>query len=244
MTTAPSPPADTGPLRIALLEDDLVLRDRVLVPGLRRHGLDVTPLQTAAELRAALPAGRFELVVLDIGLPDSDGFTVTQWLQQAYPELGIVILSGRGEQPDRLRGLSGGADAYLVKPVEIEILAATLFSLARRLQRHEASTASAPSWQLQADDWCLRTPDGTSIALTGSEREVLVALWAHRDALVSREALLAALPVSAAAGEGGIDPHRLDALLHRLRRKVLARSGQALPLSSVRGAGYVLRPSS
>lgn len=241
MSTGPSPdPAGADrPLCVALLEDDDVLRDRVLVPGLRRHGLDVRPLRTAAALAALLPEAPVDIVVLDIGLPDSDGFTVTQSLQAAHPGLGIVILSGRGEPPDRLRGLSGGADAYLVKPVEIDILAATIFSLARRLSR--APQVVEDGWQLQPDGWCLFAPNGQSMALTGSERHVLQTLWAQRDQLVTREAMLGAAP-GRARDESGADPHRLDVLLHRLRRKVLDRTGLALPLDAVRGEGYVLRP--
>ncbi|WP_341777517.1 response regulator transcription factor [Luteimonas terrae] len=235
------PSSTTRPLSVALLEDDDMLRDRVLVPGLRRHGLEIHPLRTAAALRALLPQTPVDIVVLDIGLPDSDGFTVTQSLQAAHPGLGIVILTGRGESPDRLRGLSGGADAYLVKPVEIDILAATIFSLARRLTR--APQAVEDGWQLQPDGWCVFAPNGKSTALTGSERHVLQALWSQRDRLVTREALLDSVP-GRARDESGIDPHRLDVLLHRLRRKVLDRTGLALPIDAVRGEGYVLRPGS
>lgn len=233
-----------------------MLRDRVLVPGLRRHGFDVLPMRTIAELEQVLATRRLDLIVLDIGLPDGDGLTVTRDLQQRYPGMGIIILSGRGSSPDRVQGLSQGADAYLVKPVDIEMLAATLFSVARRLQR-APSLAEAPAsassqtaavalattvadWQLQDDGWCLFAPDGTALALTNSERRVLLCLWRTRGRLVQRDALLATL-----GGELGmeIDPHRLDVLLHRLRQKVLERTGTALPLTAVRGQGYLLMPT-
>nr|WP_255699233.1 response regulator transcription factor [Luteimonas sp. Y-2-2-4F] len=226
-------------MRVALLEDDDVLRERVLVPGLRRHGLDVRAVRTAAGLLAALPAERFDLVILDIGLPDGDGFSLTQTLQAEHPALGIVILSGRGAPPDRLRGLNGGADAYLVKPVEIDILAATVFSVIRRLHRGGGADAPRDAWHLQADGWCLFAPNGRSIALTGSERQVVGSLWGQRGRLVTREALVDAIP-GRPRDERGIDTHRLDVLLHRLRRKVLERTGLALPLDPVRGVGYVL----
>lgn len=234
-----------------------MLRDRVLVPGLRRHGFDVLPMRTIAELEQVLVTRRLDLIVLDIGLPDGDGLTVTRDLQQRYPGMGIIILSGRGSSPDRVQGLSQGADAYLVKPVDIEMLAATLFSVARRLQRAPsvpadtsatsssqaaaaALAATVADWQLQDDGWCLFAPDGTALALTNSERRVLLCLWRTRGRLVQRDALLATL-----GGELGmdIDPHRLDVLLHRLRQKVLERTGTALPLTAVRGQGYLLMPT-
>ncbi|WP_241688347.1 response regulator transcription factor [Pseudoxanthomonas composti] len=237
----PSPAtASIAPLRLALLEDDDVLRDRVLLPGLARHGFEVVPMRTAAQLQAALAQGSFDLIVLDIGLPDGDGFSLTRELQAGRPGMGIVILSGRDTSPDRVRGLSQGADAYLTKPVEIEMLAATLFSVARRLSRPAVtSDHGTPAWQLQDDGWCLFSPQGKAVALTQSERRVLLCLWRTRGKLVSRESLLATL-----GGELGleIDPHRLDALLHRLRQKVQERAGLALPLTAVRGAGYLFNP--
>ncbi|WP_083993197.1 response regulator transcription factor [Xanthomonas bromi] len=243
-TVSPARCARTA-LRVALLEDDDVLRDRVLLPGLQRHGFEVMPLRTIGALHALLQSASVELIVLDIGLPDGDGFTLTQQLQAMRPALGIVILSGRGDQPDRLRGLSQGADAYLVKPVEIEMLAATLFSVARRLTRGPAGASVQPGgiahapWQLQDDGWCLFAPDGSAVPLTGSERLVMQCLWQSSGRLVTRSALLTVLGDSLGME---IDPHRLDALLHRLRQKVLERSGAALPLTSVRGAGYLLMP--
>lgn len=226
-----------------------MLRDRVLVPGLRRHGFEVVPMRTIAELEQLLAQESVDLIVLDIGLPDGDGLTVTRDLQQRYPGMGIIILSGRGSAPDMVQGLSQGADAYLAKPVEIEMLAATLFSVARRLQRGTAPAAASPNgtpvaptqdWQLQDDGWCLFAPDGKALALTSSERRVLLCLWRTRGRLVQRDALLATL-----GGELGmdIDPHRLDVLLHRLRQKVLDRTGCPLPLSAVRGQGYLFMPA-
>lgn len=227
-------------LRVALLEDDDLLRDRVLVPGLRRHGVEVTPLRTIQALWTALDGDGFDLIVLDIGLPDGDGFTLTQQLQSLRPALGIVILSGRGDHPDLLRGLNQGADAYLVKPVQIEILAATLFSVARRMRRlQDPQPAASEEWQLQDDGWCLFAPDGNAVPLTGSERKVMQSLWSARGRLVTRDALVGML-----GGNLGleIDPHRLDALLHRLRLKVQERTGAPLPLKSVRGEGYLFMP--
>jgi len=235
-----SPGPVPAPLRLALLEDDDVLRERVLLPGLARHGFDVAPMRTVAQLEAALAQASFDLIVLDIGLPDGDGFTLTRQLQAGRPGMGIVILSGRDTSPDMVRGLSQGADAYLTKPVEIEMLAATLFSVARRLSRPAAAAAhEVPAWQLQDDGWCLFSPQGKAVALTQSERRVLLCLWRTRGKLVSRTSLLATL-----GGELGleIDPHRLDALLHRLRQKVQDRAGLALPLTAVRGAGYLFNP--
>src|SRR5690606_24794049 len=138
----------------------------------------VTGMEAAAELEQHLQASRPDIVVLDVGLPDADGFEVARGLRARYPDIGIVMLTGRGETPDRVRGLSQGADAYLSKPVEIELLAATLHSLARRVQRAAPPSAPAGRWGLDANGWCLLAPDERSIALTKTERRLLQPLVA------------------------------------------------------------------
>jgi len=223
-------------LSIALLEDDLLLRDRILVPKLNRYGFAVDPLGTAAELYERLPQQHYDIVVLDIGLPDEDGFSVTRRLRQLQPELGIVMLTGRSEAPDQIRGLTEGADAYLTKPVDIEVLAATVHSLARRLQSAAAESAVPTDWRLDTHGWCLLSPTGQLIALTKTERRLVERLMRVPGEVVPREELIAALTDNV----HDFDPHRLDSLVHRLRRKVSDRSGDSLPLVSVHGEGYVM----
>jgi DNA-binding response OmpR family regulator len=230
------PPIDADrELRIALLEDDAVLRERILLPGLANYGFAVTGMETAASLREQLGIRGFDIVVLDVGLPDADGFDVARELRAGFPGMGIVMLTGRGETPDRVRGLSQGADAYLGKPIEIDLLAATLHSLARRVRG--TVTASTPTrWHLDGNGWCLVSPSGRTAALTKTERRVVEVLIDKAGQLVSREALIAALT----SNIHDFDPHRLDSLIYRLRRKVADDCGEPLPLTAVHGEGYVL----
>lgn len=223
-------------LRVALLEDDLLLRDRVLLPGLRDFGFEVSGLETAAELHAHLKTRPTDIVVLDVGLPDQSGFMVARQLRSQSPSLGIVMLTGRGETPDRVRGLSEGADAYLSKPVEIELLAATLHSLARRVQGKNDPAAASQGWRLDGGGWCLVAPAGGNVALTKSERRLFQRLLASSGEIVTREALIATLTENVY----DFDTHRLDSMIHRLRRKVAEACGERLPLIAVHGEGYVL----
>lgn len=224
-------------LLIALLEDDPVLRDRILIPKLQRYGFAVDPFDTAAELYAKLTQRCYHIVVLDIGLPDEDGFSVSRRLRAALPELGIVILTGRHEAPDHIRGLTEGADAYLTKPVDIEILAATLHSLSRRLQSGGTEQTALPGvWRLDTHGWCLLSPGGQLIALTKTERRLMARMMKTHGEVVSREELIAALT----SNVYDFDPHRIDSMVHRLRRKVSDRSGETLPLLAVHGTGYVM----
>ncbi len=227
------PSATTTLLRIALLEDDDMLRERILEPGLRNYGFQVVSMDTAARLEALMRVDTFDLLLLDVGLPDADGFSVVRQVRASHPRMGVVMLTGRHETPDRVRGLSDGADAYLTKPVELDLLAATLHSVARRLD----TSAPAPTcWQLVRDGWSLLAPQGGEVALTEAERRVMQVLAAHGGEIVDRERIIASLTDNV----HDYDPHRLDSLLHRLRRKVERGTGLSLPLSAAHGRGYVL----
>lgn len=230
-----SPIVANSVLRVALLEDDAALRERILLPGLANFGFAVTGMETAAALWAALDSATFDIVILDVGLPDADGFVVAGDIRARFPGIGIVMLTGRGDTPDRVRGLTQGADAYLAKPVEIELLAATLHSLARRLQGVQPAQA-IKRWHLDANGWCLVTPSGSAVALTKTERRVVERLIAAPGQLITRDELIAALT----SNVFDFDTHRLDSLIYRLRRKVTDVSGESLPLSAVHGEGYVL----
>jgi DNA-binding response OmpR family regulator len=226
--------------RIALLEDDVELRDEILLPGLADFGFDVQGFGRPTELYVAMLAGRFDIVVLDVGLPDEDGFSVTRRLRSLSP-IGIVMLTGRDGVPDRVRGLSEGADAYLSKPVQTELLAATLRSLERRLRMQagaESATAAAGRWALDAGGWCLIAPAGAMVALTQAERRVIGLLLERPAEPVSRETIIAALT----ANVHDFDPHRLETIVHRLRKKVADGTGEALPVRAVHGVGYVMIP--
>jgi DNA-binding response OmpR family regulator len=222
-------------LRLALLDDDDMLRDRILAPRLRQFGFEVTASGSAAELHAVVEHEVPDIFLLDLGLPDGDGFQVARSLRAAVPRAGIVILSGRSDNVDRVRGLFEGADAYLTKPVEIDVLVATLYSVARRLEP-ETRAAPAGHWALSPDEWFLLSPSGARVMLSKSERRLLDAMLKHVNEVVSRETLIAVLTDDVDA----FDPHRLDSMVHRLRRKVLSALGEPLPLNAAHGTGYVL----
>lgn len=231
----------TAALHVAVLEDEAMLRERILLPGLQRFGFDAVGFATIAALRAHLDAHPVELVVLDVGLPDGDGFSLARALRETRPQLGVVMLTSRAETGDRVRGLTEGADAYLTKPIEIDLLAATLHSLARRLDTIAAPTEGRDTpgrWRLSADGWCLLSPSGGSAALTQSERRLCRRLFDTPGELVAREALIEALTDQV----HDFDAHRIDSMIHRLRSKARTRCGETLPLTAVHGRGYMLTP--
>jgi len=213
---------------VLILEDDDLLRDRVLVPHLRQFGFQVEAIGRASELDARLHQPLPDIVIVDVGLPDLDGFEVARRLRAKAAEIGIVMLTARSEPHYQVRGLSEGADAFLAKPVDIDVLAATLYSLARRL--HPAAPVSVDhSRRLGADGWCL-------LSLSQLESRLLAPLIESPNRVISREALIQAVTTNIHA----YDPHRLDTLVHRIRKKVMRVLGTPFPLNAVPGQGYVL----
>ncbi|MFC4762031.1 response regulator transcription factor [Dyella koreensis] len=228
--------------RILVLEDDDVLREHILIPGLIDYGFDVTGARTSADLYRHMLSSQYDMALLDIGLPGEDGITVARHLRE-LSSMGIVMLTGNHERSDHVRALAVGADLYLSKPVDLEVLAASLHSLGRRLRIPVAASVEeqpvydpAPprmEWRLETDDWCLVTPGNATIALSGSERCALQQLVAAKGMAVSREELIATL----CQDIYDFDPHRLEMLVYRLRRKA-REQGESLPLVTVRGLGY------
>jgi DNA-binding response OmpR family regulator len=199
------------------------------------YGFSVVGVDTAAALYETLRGRAFDIVVLDVGLPDADGFSVAQAVRALLPGTGIIMMTGRGDTADQVRGLSQGADAYLVKPAQVELLAATMHSLLRRLSGTLMPKPSA-RWQFDGDEWCMVSPGGRTVLLTKTEQRVVARLAASLGQPVTREQLIAAV----ADDVHEFDPHRVEMVIHRLRRKVLTKCGESLPLNSVHGKGYVL----
>ncbi|MGE8215031.1 Transcriptional regulatory protein BaeR [compost metagenome] len=225
-------------LRVWVVEDDPELL-ALGVDDLRWRGAEVRGLASAEALYRALAVDPCDIVVLDVGLPGEDGYSVARHLRR-IADIGIVMLTGRGSTHDMAHGLSLGADVYLVKPLDGDLLAAALSSLRRRLRpalpiAHAAPVPVPERWQLQADGWNLCAPNGTVLALTSAERGFLRALLATPSTPVEREALIAAVTDQ----PWDFDPHRLEVLVHRLRTRVRSGVGLTLPVRALRGAGYL-----
>lgn len=225
---------------VALVEDNTELREE-LTFGLTRLGFRVWSAASAAEFYQGLSTRACHVVVVDVGLPGEDGFSVSSRLRAISP-IGIVMLTGRGHLEDRVRGLQGGADAYLVKPVDLRELAAVISGVMRRLSLTTAQLPAPPlvnlgaDWTLEAAERVLVSPRGTwRLRLTNSEYVFMEHMLRNFRQVVSRAEAADAIDPTRAED---FDLHRIDMLVSRLRRK--AEEAQVdLPLRAVRGRGYV-----
>jgi len=187
---------------------------------------------SAADMWAALTRTPTAVVVLDLGLPDEDGFNVIPRMRQLYPEIGLLVLTGRVAFDSRILGLRLGADHYLTKPIKFPELAAHIEALDRRVRPQEP--VQVPSkWNLRVSARQLEL-SGVSIDLTEKECNFLHLLTINTRP-VPRQVIV--------AGMGGDDPdasRRVDMLVYRLRKKARTGLGQDLPLRSAYGEGYSL----
>ena len=215
-------------LRVYLVEDTFELREEIHF-GLTALGIDVTSFGDAAGLYRAMAAKACDIAVIDIGLPGEDGFSIVENLRSNHA-LGLVFLTSRTLLEDRLYGLGLGADAYLVKPIDIRELAATLWSIDRRI-----GTQVAPRSEWLLEGWALRNPLGIELAVSEAERDFLQVMLAASGLIVEHEQIIKALSMN----DSDYDPHRIDSVINRLRKRTEQAGLGNLPLKSVRGKGYI-----
>jgi DNA-binding response OmpR family regulator len=224
--------ANAGPT-VYVVGDDAASRER-LVFWLARADFRASAFPDAAAFQQAFAASRSDLVVVDI---ERERGLALACLLREHAGIGVVVLSAYGDVGARVRSFESGADAHLSKPVEARELTAQLRALHRRIagaRRTLAATGSG-TWLLRQDGWILEDPHGCQMHLTTAERAFVGCLIASRGAPASRDDLLESL----GDNPRDADPHRIDVLVNRLRRKA-ASLGIALPLHAVRGRGYVL----
>jgi two-component system OmpR family response regulator len=217
--------------RLLIVEDDADLR-QALVRSLDAEGFAVRAVATGHELVERAVAAPVDALVIDIGLPDSDGRDVCQALRARGVTAPILFLTARDALADRLSGFSAGGDDYVTKPFDIEELTARLHALMRR--------AGAPTQHSRAG--LLFDPTQLSISIAGqaqtltpTEFRLLAMLASKPEHAVSRGEL-----ISAAWPHGAIvHDNTLDVYVARLRRKLRALDG-APGLTTVHGLGYKL----
>jgi len=221
---------------VLIVEDDLAIR-RGVAAALRHAGFEpVEAGDGVAGQRLALERP-VALVLLDLALPLRDGHSVLGAIRDARPALPVIVITARGAEDDRVRGLRGGADDYVVKPFGVRELLARVDSVLRRSPGRERGMTSlalpAGVVDLAAEE--VRFDDGAREPLTALEARLLRYLAAFPHRLVSRDELLAQV--------WQVDPRHVqtrsvDMALARLRRKLRDDRRDEPVLVTVRGRGY------
>ncbi|MET9218174.1 response regulator transcription factor [Streptomyces sp. NPDC003300] len=214
---------------VLIVEDDHGLRD-VLARGLREEDFEVlTAADGASALRTVGP--RVDAVVLDVGLPDSDGRDVCQAMRAVGIEAAVLFLTAHDALHDRLSGFSSGGDDYLAKPFHLAELTARLHAVLRRGNR--VAAREVEGLRLDPVTHALSADGGAAVPLTPTEFRILACLMAAPGAAVRRHSLVrAAWPHGAQVSD-----NTLDQYVSRLRRK-LRETGSTRGIDTVRGIGY------
>jgi two-component system OmpR family response regulator len=239
----------TPALHIALLDDEVEIT-RLLAGYLQAQGFRITELHTGRDLMALMPRDPPALVLLDLGLPGEDGFSIARQLREHW-RCGLIIVTGRGDAVDKVVGLEVGADDYVTKPFDLRELLARIKAVLRRMAPAEPLASASASageatpqkldfagWQLDIAARRLCDPGGHDVVLTGGEFDLLCAFARHPGRVLSRDFLLE----QTRGREAGPFDRTIDVLVGRLRKKVEADAEQPQIIKSVRGAGYILVP--
>jgi two-component system, OmpR family, alkaline phosphatase synthesis response regulator PhoP len=226
--------AEPRPPRVLVVEDN-----EALASGLRHNlefeGYEVIVAPDAASGVAAARARSPDLIILDLMLPDADGFRVLRTLRASGDATPVLVLTALGDEADKVRGLRVGADDYVTKPFGLMELLARVEALLRRATRPGAATVSFGDVTV-----CLATHDvtrdGRPVALRPKEYELLVALLRREGAVATRHDLLREVwGYDPSVSSRTVDTHVLE-----LRRKLEADPANPIHLLTVRKTGYRL----
>ncbi|HWB80697.1 MAG TPA: response regulator transcription factor [Nannocystaceae bacterium] len=234
--------SEAGSNAVLVVEDDENLR-LALTDNLTEEGYQVVAVAGAQAALVAAQQQSFAIVVLDIMLPDGDGYSVCRKLREQGCTAGVLMLTARTLEDDLVRGFDSGADDYLAKPYRLRELLARVGALARRGTSGATPAASASTGSVKREliagigiDRKARvvTREGAEVDLTRTEFDLLVCLVDHAGEALTREAIL-----DQVWGKGIVVEQRtVDNFISSLKRKLGWRDGCGFNIRAVRGIGY------
>jgi DNA-binding response OmpR family regulator len=214
-------------MRVLVVEDDRMIA-KGLHTALKQDGYAVDGVSDGASAAAALRASRFDLVLLDLGLPERDGLEVLRELRSRGDATPVIILTARDDVQNRIQGLDAGADDYIIKPFDLDEVAARMRSVLRRAAgrgephiRHRGITLDPVSHAVERD--------GVPVVLSAHEFAVLEALMQRPGTVLSR----AQLEDRLYGWSDGIESNAIEVYVHGLRRKLGTDA-----IRTLRGVGY------
>jgi two-component system OmpR family response regulator len=221
--------------RVLVVDDEPNILD-VITMALRYQGFEVATAESGRDALSAVTSFRPHLIVLDIMLPDMEGFEVAERLGAQRSSVPIVFLTARDTTEDKVRGLTAGGDDYVTKPFSLEELVARIRTVLRRAGTAEAESSRLTFEDLELDDDTHEvTRGGEPIDLTATEYRLLRFLLANPRRVLTRAQLLDHVWDYDFGGDARV----LETYISYLRKKVDA--GRVPLIHTVRGVGYSLR---
>lgn len=229
-----------GANRIVVVDDDPVTA-KVLRFVLEDEGYDAVAVSRGSQAVPEVIGRPTDLVILDVALPDIQGFDLFKELRARRYAGPVIFLTGRGDITDKLEGFRIGADDYIVKPFEPLELVARVGTVLRRFNRSDrqalGSVLRIGDAELDIGDLTYRSEAVERVALTPTEMRILECLMRNHDIIVGRETLSERVWGFDVGGE----TNRVDVYIRRVRRKIEPLPATPRYLYTVRGAGYVFR---
>jgi len=232
--------------RVLVLDDEAHIRGLV-TESLRQEGYEVLAAGTIAEVESARRGQDFDIFVLDVILPDGNGLRLARELSR-QSSAGILLLTGKGDETDRVVGLEIGADDYIVKPFRPRELRARVNAVYRRIARGpspaEASRSDPQSilfhgLRLFPESRSLQDAEGAEIDLTTLEFDVLSVLLRHANRVLSRDQIMNQVK----GQDWSAYDRAIDGLISRLRSKLYPDGSGAQRIKTIRNIGYMLSMS-
>jgi two-component system, OmpR family, response regulator len=226
--------------RILCVEDDAEIA-HMMGEILKENGLSPVFVGSAANMDGELQRQDFDLVVLDVMLPDEDGLSICQRLRR-QSSIPIIMVTARGEDIDRILGLELGADDYVTKPFNSRELIARIRALLRRAASENTPPRPRPmtflGWRIDPTTRELHDPTGLRITLTSAEFDLLLAFCRHPGQVLSREQLIELVH----GGLVGSVERSIDVHISRIRQKIEPDPKDRSMIKTVRLGGYVFTP--
>ena len=218
-------------MNILLIEDDEILTDG-LTHTLAKSGYRVTSATTGAYAEHLLKAQGFDLIILDLGLPDMDGLQLLRRLRSQKLSLPIMILTARDDINDRIEGISQGADDYITKPFELRELEARLHALVRRCYGSFSNIIEVGSLQLDTSNHQVLAK-GELLPLSARESAVLEVLMMQKGKVISKDKIAKHLSLHGDA----LADNAIEVYIHRIRKRIEQYN---VSIRTFRGLGYLL----
>ncbi|MGC6404468.1 MAG: response regulator [Candidatus Comchoanobacterales bacterium] len=221
-------------MRLLLVEDNIQLGDAIKL-ALTQHQFTVDWITDGAQAQHAILNDQFDCIVLDLGLPNIDGISILKHVRERKCQTPILILSARDTIDDQVKGLDIGADCYLTKPFDVELLVARIHALLRRPQERQDNELKHGNITLNPKAFTF-TIDNTPVSLSRREFNIVQKLLENIGRVITRDQLSQAIY----GWSDDVDSNTIEVHIHNIRKKC----AHHLAIRTIRGVGYLIEPLS